>query len=217
MPGTVYIKLEQKIQVTKPDVTVADLGTVFCTDTNAQNYIRALSVHKFPKDCMEKKESPKRPYRVIVSVMQIVKMIQDKYPNYTVINLGETDIVVEVVKVTRYKNIFVWIKVLLVCFVCFFGTAFTIMAYHNDIGITGVFSQFYQNITGRETTGFTVLEWSYTIGLAAGMCIFFNHIGGRRITQDPTPIEVEMRVYEDQVNRALIATSEREGKEIDVD
>ena len=61
------------------------------------------------------------------------------------------------------------------------------------------------------------MELSYTVGLALGMCIFFNHIGGRRITKDPTPIEVEMRIYEDEVNRALIATSEREGKEIDVD
>lgn len=217
MAGTVYIKMEQKIQVTKPDVTVADLGTVFCTDKNAQNFIRVLQVHKFPKDSLEKRESPKHPYRVIISVMQIIKMIQDKYPGYTVINLGEADIVVELVNVSKYKGALVWIKVALVCFVCFFGTAFTIMAFHNDIGITSVFTRYYENVTGTQSNGLTVLEWSYTIGLAAGMCIFFNHIGGRRITKDPTPIEVEMRIYEDEVNRALIATSEREGKEIDVD
>lgn len=217
MPGTVYIKMEQKIQVTKPDVTVADLGTVFCTDKNVQNYVRVLQIYKFSNKCMEGRESPKNPNRVIISVMQIIRMIQDKYPNYTVINLGEADCVVELVKVSKYKGMRVWIKVVLVCFICFFGTAFTIMAFHNDIGITGVFSQFYENITGTQSNGFTVLEWSYTVGLAAGMCIFFNHIGGRRITKDPTPIEVEMRIYEDEVNRALIATSEREGTEIDVD
>lgn len=214
MAGTVYIKMEQKIQVTKPDVTVADMGTVFCTDTNVQSYVRALHIHKFPKD---QKETPKRPYRVIVSVMQIVKMIQDKYPGYTVINLGESDVVIELVKVGKYKGALVWIKVLLVCCICFFGTAFTIIAFHNDIGITAVFAKFYENVTGKQSSGFTILEWSYTIGLAAGMCIFFNHIGGRRLTKDPTPIEVEMRIYEDEVNRALIATAEREGKEIDVD
>lgn len=217
MAGTVYIKMEQKIQVTKPDVTVADMGTVFCTDTNVQSYVRALHIHKFQKESFEKKENPQRPNRVIVSVLQIVKMIQEKYPGYTVINLGESDIVVELVKVGKYKSAFVWIKVFLVCLICFFGTAFTIIAFHNDIGITAVFSKFYENVTGNPSDGFTVLEWSYTIGLAMGMCIFFNHIGGRRITKDPTPIEVEMRIYEDEVNRALIATAEREGKEIDVD
>ena len=44
----------------------------------------------------------------------------------------------------------------------------------------------------------------------------FNHIGGRRITKDPTPIEVEMRIYEDDVNNALVETADREGKTIDV-
>lgn len=49
-----------------------------------------------------------------------------------------------------------------------------------------------------------------------GIIVFFNHIGGRRITKDPTPIEVEMRVYEKDVNDALIETADREGKTIDV-
>ena len=46
--------------------------------------------------------------------------------------------------------------------------------------------------------------------------MFFNHIGGRRITKDPTPIEVEMRIYETDVNKALIETADRGGKVIDV-
>ncbi len=213
MAGTVYIKLEQKTQLMKQDVTVGDLGTVFCNDVLVQNYIRTLHIYKFPN----KKGTAKKPNRVIISVMQIIKMIQAKYPGYMVINLGEADAIVELVSVNKYKSAFVWVKVLLVCLVCFFGTAFTIMAFHNDIGITAVFSRYYENVTGKISGGFSVLEVSYTIGLAAGMCIFFNHIGGRRLTKDPTPIEVEMRIYEEEVNRALIATSDREGKEIDVE
>ncbi len=217
MSQTVYIKFEQKIQVTKPEVTVTDLGTIFCTDKNAQNHIRVLQVHKFPQGAMNGHESPKRPNRVIISVLQIVKMIQEKYPGITVVNLGEVDTVVELVKVSKRKGALVWIKVALVCFICFFGTAFTIMAFHNDIGITEVFAKYYENITGMPSNGVTVLELSYTVGLASGMCIFFNHIGGRRLTKDPTPIEVETKIYEDEVNRTLIAIAEREGREIDVD
>lgn len=217
MAGTVYIKLEQKTQLMKTDVTVADLGTVFCVDTHVQSYVRTMQIHKFPKECFTKKQTAKNPGRIIVSVLKIIKMIQDKYPGYTVINLGEPDVVVELVSVKKYKGPLVFVKILLVCLVCFFGTAFTIIAFHNDIGITGVFGTFYENVTGKTSSGFTALELSYTVGLALGMCIFFNHIGGRRITRDATPIEVEMRIYEEEVNRALIATAEREGKEMDVD
>lgn len=213
MAGTVYIKLEQKTQLMKPDVTVGDLGTVFCKDLNVQSYVKTIQLHKF----LNVKSTAKNPNRVIISVLQVIKLIQEKYPGYTVINLGEADAVVELVKVKKQKNIFMWIKVILICLICFFGTAFTIIAFHNDIGITAVFVKFYENVTGNESRGFSVLEVSYTVGLASGMCIFFNHIGGRRLTKDPTPIEVEMRIYEDEVNRALIATAEREGKEIDVD
>ena len=57
---------------------------------------------------------------------------------------------------------------------------------------------------------------SYSVELAVGIILFFNLTGGRRITKDPTPIEVEMRVYETDVNKALIETADREGKTIDV-
>lgn len=44
------------------------------------------------------------------------------------------------------------------------------------------------------------------------MIFFFNHFGKGKITQDPTPMEVQMRVYEDDVNKTLIAQKYREGK-----
>ena len=71
-------------------------------------------------------------------------------------------------------------------------------------------------VTGQAGDGYGILELSYSIGLTVGIILFFNHIGGRRITKDPTPIEVEMRVYEKDVNNALIETADREGKTIDV-
>ena len=68
---------------------------------------------------------------------------------------------------------------------------------------------------GYTPQGYTILEISYSLGLTVGIIVFFNHIGGRRLTKDPTPIEVEMRVYETDVNKALIETADREGKTID--
>ena len=90
------------------------------------------------------------------------------------------------------------------------------MAFHNDIGINKVFTKVYEMVMGYSSDVYSILELSYSIGLAAGIILFFNHIGGRRITKDPTPIEVEMRVYETDVNKALIETADREGKTIDV-
>lgn len=90
------------------------------------------------------------------------------------------------------------------------------MAFHNDIGINKIFAKVYELVMGVPSDGYSILEISYSLGLAIGIILFFNHIGGRRITKDPTPIEVEMRVYETDVNKALIETADREGKSIDV-
>ena len=104
-------------------------------------------------------------------------------------------------------------KTALVCLVSFFGTAFTIMAYHNDVGINEVFTEIHKIVMNREPQGLNVLEVSYSIGLALGIIVFFNHVGGRRLTKDPTPIEVAMRTYEEDVDKTLIATAGREGHE----
>ena len=62
----------------------------------------------------------------------------------------------------------------------------------------------------------TILELSYCIGLPIGIMVFFNHFNRRKLIMDPTPIHVEMRSYEKQVNEAIIEDASREGKTIDV-
>ena len=95
----------------------------------------------------------------------------------------------------------------------FSGAAFSIMAFHNDVGITALFGQVYHFFTGRTSDGFTILELSYSLGLGAGILLFFNHFGKRKITSDPTPLEVEMRTYEDEIDTTLIESRERDEKE----
>ena len=129
--------------------------------------------------------------------------------------MGETEVIVERVKTEQKKGPWLYLKIAFVSLICFFGPAFTVMAFHNDIGIGDVFGRIYEMVMDEPSDGVTILEISYSIGLAAGIILFFNHIGGRRITKDPTPIEVEMRNYEDQVNNALVETADREGEMID--
>ncbi len=51
-----------------------------------------------------------------------------------------------------------------------------------------------------------LIDLPYSIGLAAGIIVFFNHFSGKKLTDDPTPIEVEMSVYEKEVADNLIDT-----------
>ena len=82
--------------------------------------------------------------------------------------------------------------------------------------MTKLFSQIHELVTGQESSGFTILEISYSFGLTAGILIFFNHFGKKRFTVDPTPMEVQMRLYENDIQTTLIEDCARKGDEIDV-
>ena len=204
---TLYIKAEQNVELQTEDVYVKDIGKMTCTDEHVLAKVKSIKLHRFKKDGEK---------RTVISILKVIEEIEKEFPNVSVENIGETDILIEQVNVDKHKGPVQAVKIAFVSAVSFFGTAFTIMAFHNDIGINKVFSKVYEMVMGRAGDGYSILELSYSIGLAAGSILFFNHIGGRRITKDPTPIEVEMRVYETDVNKALIETADREGKTIDV-
>lgn len=201
---TVYLKCERNIEVQSEDVQMTDLGSLHCSDTAVCARLRALKVHHF---------SAGSPRRCVISALKLVELIEKTCPGVSVQVLGEPDVLVERVEVKKRGRGALALKVALVCLVSFFGTAFTIMAYHNDVGINDVFTQVYRIVMNREPGGLNVLEVSYSLGLAMGIIVFFNHVGGRRLTKDPTPIEVAMRNYEEDVDKTLIATAGREGHE----
>lgn len=205
--ATIYLKAEQNVEVQTPEVCVKDIGKLTCSDPHVLAKAKSLRLWQFQEGARK---------RQIISILRVIEEIEKACPGASVENLGETDVLVEWIDVDRHKGFVQWCKLAFVSLVSFFGTAFTIMAFHNDIGINDVFSKLYEMVTGLPSDGYGILELSYSVGLAVGIIVFFNHIGGRRLTKDPTPIEVEMRIYEEDVNKALIATADREGKTIDV-
>lgn len=208
MANTVlYLKAEQNAEVMEAHVCVKDIASVYCADTAICAKAKSLKVHQFHEQ--EKK-------RQVISVLKVIELIEKACPGVSVENIGENATLIELVNVNKHKGPIQWIKMVFVACISFFGTCFTIMAFHNDININKIFQRVYEMVMGYPSDGYSILEVSYSIGLAAGIILFFNHIGGRRITKDPTPIEVEMRVYETDVNKALIETADREGKTIDV-
>ena len=204
---TIYIKAEQNVEMQTEDVCLKDIAKLTCSDEHVLAKVKAIKLHRF-KDG--------EPKRQVISLMKIIEEIYKVCPNAEVQSIGEAAVMVEYINVNKHKGLVQAIKLLFVAMISFFGTSFTIMAFHNDIGINDVFTKIYEMVMGRQGDGYGILELAYSLGLAIGIIVFFNHIGGRRITKDPTPIEVEMRIYEEDVNKALIETADREGKTIDV-
>ena len=204
---TIYLKMDAKIKLRGDVVRIGDLGKVYCEETNVVNKIKTLQIYRFQK-------SDKN--RCVIGVLKVIELIHQEYPGFTIDIVGETESIVEQLSEKSKPRWIDYIKITFVSALCFFGTIYTVMSYHNEISIVDLFDEIYVMMTGMESDGFTALEAAYSIGLSLGIIIFYNHIGKRKLTPDPSPISVEMRTYEDDVNQALVELANREEKTIDV-
>lgn len=213
MSDTLYIKIDRNVVVHKPAVVLKDIASLTCTNESITNKLKTMKVHTFYEPMSGKK---KKQQIEVFSLLKIIELIGKEYPNLDIQNIGEMDFVLEYVPDKEKK----WLeltKAVLVCILIFFGSTFTIMTFNNDVGVTEVFKQFYEQVMGKASDGFTALEVCYSIGLALGIITFFNHIGSKKVTHDPTPIQVQMRKYEKDVDTTFIENCSRKGTNIDVD
>ena len=205
---TLYIKGDKNIEVTKPEVTLGDILSMECSNQNVIPRIKTIKVMK-----MQEKEGQRK----VISILKIIKLIHEIYPNMDVQNLGETDIIVTYEEQKPTGMISHLIKIGFTAVLTFTGAAFAIMTFNNDVSVRKLFSQIHQLMTGIKPQGSTILELSYSIGLTIGILLFFNHFGKKRFSVDPTPLEVQMRTYENEIQTTLVENASRKGKELDAD
>ena len=205
---TLYIKGDKNIEVTKPEVTLGDILSMECSNQNVIPRIKTIKVMK-----MQEKEGQRK----VISILKIIKLIHEIYPNMDVQNLGETDIIVTYEEQKPTGMISHLIKIGFTAVLTFTGATFAIMTFNNDVSVRKLFSQIYQLMTGIKPQGSTILELSYSIGLTIGILLFFNHFGKKRFSVDPTPLEVQMRTYENEIQTTLVENASRKGKELDAD
>lgn len=208
----VYVKADRNSVCNNPQIKIMDVMSVQCQDPAICAGIKNKTLYTFKQIDTSKKKRIE-----VFSILNVIDLIKEDYPEVEVVSYGEQDFVVEYVRIPVSPKWMEIAKVVLLCIVTFFGAAFTIMAFNNDVSVGEVFDRFYRQIMGVEKPNVTEIEIFYCLGLAVGILVFFNHIGKKKITSDPTPIQVEMRKYEKDVDTTFIENAGRRGHEHDVD
>jgi len=152
---------------------------------------------------LEIKEDKKQNYHI--SIIDIIKAICEKYPDVNIVNVGEKDIMIEYLPDDKKENpLITFLKVVSVCLILFAGGGIAIMTFHTDSALPDVLIKLNEIFTGTKTDRPYWIEIPYSIGIAVGIIVFFNHFSSKKITDDPTPIEVEMDSYADSIENCII-------------
>ncbi|GFI61552.1 hypothetical protein IMSAG049_00711 [Clostridiales bacterium] len=125
--------------------------------------------------------------------------------------MGETDIIIEYSQMpVKHNKAFDIAKIIFVCIVLFGGAMTAIMSFHSDAQMPAVFQNMYRIFFGIESTKPYIIYVPYSIGLTVGIIVFFNHFAGKYMTEDPTPIEVQMSTYEKEATDSIIDNLNKE-------
>lgn len=206
MSRILYLKIEQCIQVPETSVKIGDVAKLECTDSTVVNRLkteRLMSVDSNPNN------------RSVVSVLAVIQKIHEIYPELEVQNVGENDFIVGL-QPKKPPKVLEAVKIFCVCLISFFGSVFAMMTFNEDVSALDSFRKVYTWVMGTAPQGSTILELSYSLGVSVGIIVFFNHFGKKRLTQEPSPVEVEMSGYDKQVYTTVIQHAGRRGQEKDV-
>jgi len=186
-----YLRLKKKVQATLGQtLTVRDLC---CLTPN--------HLHEEIGDIPVCTIQPNHGRVLVIDSFYIIRLIHSKKPELDLRNVGPHQIIVEVGGTAKKPRL---LAVLLISVLLFLGSGLAIMNFHSDVSMQEVHERIYYLVTGEKKKQPLVLQIPYSIGIGAGMILFFNHLFKRRFNEEPSPVELEVFLYQESVDQYII-------------
>lgn len=198
----VYVNVNKCSMVSQKKVYVEDIAELFSTDKKLERQLR--------KEVLLTVTSSKQE-KYAFSVLRLFEILSLGHRDVEWVNIGEEEFIVEYRPPEKMNLVREVVKTSFVCLAVFFGAAFTIMTFNQDVAVADVFRMMEELVLGKGVES-SVIEIAYSIGLPLGVILFFNHFSRLKIDSDPTPLQVQMRLYEENVNKTVIENASREGR-----
>lgn len=148
--------------------------------------------------------------RVVIDLMQIVHAIREAEPDVIIEPFGDPEVLVIVADAPRQPRLAV---LAITWLLLFFGSGLAIMNFHTDVSMKEVQIRITELVTGKRTEHPLWFQIPYSLGIGLGMLVFFNHLFRKRFNEEPNPLEVELYMYEENVNAYVIADEMRKNND----
>ncbi|SFS82446.1 stage V sporulation protein AA [Paenibacillus sp. BC26] len=202
MQPNLYLRLRKRIGIRPGEhVTLGHAARLFSSDAELERRLASLVLHR---------HSRKDGNRVVIDLLQIVKLIREAEPGTLVDSYGDPQVLVIVADAPRKPRYAILIVTWLLLF---FGSGLAIMNFHTDVSMKEVHSRITEMVTGTKSEHPLWFQVPYSFGIGVGMMVFFNHLFRKRFNEEPNPLEVELYMYEENVNAYVIADEMRKKSE----
>lgn len=198
MENTIYIRMRNHVQARlHQKVSLDELAQIIAPESILPS-LKGLVVHQVTE---------KDKNIVIIDAMKVIKQITSSIKNAEVQTIGPAQ---TIIKVSLQKKGASLPFFLLIWFLLFFGSAMAIMNFHEDVSMKSVQEKLYTMITGNKESKPLLFQIPYSIGLGLGMILFFNHVFKKRLNEEPSPLEVEMFNYQQDLDNYMVIHENKE-------
>ncbi|RPF55717.1 stage V sporulation protein AA [Aquisalibacillus elongatus] len=206
MTRVIYIRLKPKQVVQMgQQIHLNDIAWISTNNVDVKKKLSTLYLHTVTKD--------DQTYKVF-DLFNIIERIHTLYPEIEIESVGASQAILVIYqpkpKVYPLYVLFIWLLL-------FVGAAMAIMNFHFDVSMEEVQSSLHNMMSSADHKNRSVLwlQIPYSIGLGLGMILFFNHFFKKRFNEEPSPLEVEMFNYDQDLHHYVSFNENELNKEDD--
>ncbi|GAA0364104.1 stage V sporulation protein AA [Bacillus horti] len=197
----IYIRLRHRIEVKMGQVVLLqDCCQFIASPSRIKKTVGTLPIYRV---------TPDDKHLVVLDIMKVIEALKSFFTDVEIESFGANQVIIEIVNQKNRPNM---LLVLFVCLLLFVGSGLAIMNFHEDVSMLGVHQKIYKIITGEEKEHPLLLQIPYSIGIGIGMILFFNHLFKKRFNEEPSPLEVEMFLYQQNLDQYVAMFENKEAQ-----
>lgn len=199
---TIYLRLRNRHYVQLNSViTLGDIAQIIVNEPYEKK-LKELVIHHVTKE---------DKHLIVIDMMRIIKLIKAEISDVEIRSVGNPEIIVEIITKSMSKKTNI-IAIAFVWLLLFIGSGLAIMNFHHDVNMQEVHQRLYFLVTGSEKYKPLILQIPYSLGIGIGMVLFFNHVFKKKINEEPSPLEVEMFLYQKNLDHYVVLNENSENR-----
>ncbi|SDJ66391.1 stage V sporulation protein AA [Sediminibacillus albus] len=188
MEGIIYLRLKKKLLVKEhATLKLKDIASLSSNGPEVRELGESLIYQVSPSD----------ENVAVIDVFTIIDKLNSCYPELEFQHIGQAQTILIIETGKKQASIFLVSMIWLLLFV---GSAMAIMNFHYDVSMQEVQQRLHFLMTGEELNYPLWLQIPYSFGLGVGMILFFNHLFKKRFNEEPSPLEVEIFKYQQDLD-----------------